>query len=358
LLTGGVASACLVDVPDSAAGKPCPCPYPGYWCTDGVCVETASRCLVGATDFAPAWSTPSSIRWDWKVQGEARHFVEYRLVVAPSEAELEAATSETPVLSAATRSYHRGINPELGHYYWPDQGSTLPVDFTVSDGLSPSEDADESVGRYFGRLMVTDVKGCVFSTPVLQTTTKRAPTNAIVISDDTVPPPDWGGIAPVVAEDCGRPEDGGDPGDCLRCDAACLGDPEAWKQLRLVQPIDLSSVPASAFDSGLAHLEVWVAVVSTNATYYNEIVFMRHNGAPNAPAAFTAFGARPVVFPPSLAAEPEYERIQLPLNALSIDDGRQLAHADLLTGGFDELHIGSSFTGASEVRFDAIYVRW
>jgi hypothetical protein len=59
----------------------------------------------------------------------------------------------------------------------------------------------------------------------------------------------------------------------------------------------------------------------------------------------------------SAAPDVVYQKIQLPLNAFTHQSGALLSY-EVVQVGFGELDLGSNFLDASEVRLDAIMVRW
>ncbi len=353
--------ACVVDVPESVEGKPCPCPAEGYVCRDDVCVASdgegpggggvgagsstgsGADCLVTAADFRPTWSTPETIRWDWTNQGRAEDFVGYAIVVAGSEEDVAST-------SGSARVFDGTVNPELAFYIAPREGGPFPVVYSITDGLDPLDPGVPGRGRYFAQLRVTDVHGCVFASDIAQSTTKLAPIDAVTFFDE-----EWDGQqygAPLsVVDGCGW-----DGGACMQCLASdgCLVD--GWDELRPVHldaPFDLGAVPENAFATGQAYLETRIAIVSTTPSYYTEMHLVRHG---EEAGDLTFWGIRRL---PLRAETPDavYETIQLPLNGLTLEDGTPLSFEDLQTP-FGSLYIGSELLDATEVRLDTIAVRW
>lgn len=340
-------SACLVDPQSSAAGKPCPCPDTGYACVEGVCVESVdggtggagqTACLVPAADFRPTWSTPETIRWDWTNLGAQEDFFQYEVVLGETEQDVRAEAGSAEIVG-------RTKNPELGFYIAPREGGAVPVVSTITDELEPNR-------AYFAKLVVTDVKGCRFSTDVVQTTTKLAPVGQVVLFDEQLEAETWGAPLALV------PGCGFDGGACLQCRArTCLdadADPATWDALRLVQSIDLGAVPESAFVGGQAFLEIRIALAAPTPNFYTEVIFGDHDH--DGPGTIRWWGTRrlPVRAQTSPAA---YQKIQLPLSGLTEEGGPPLSFADV-QAGFDELQIAGDFLDATEVRLDTIAVRW
>lgn len=183
-----VMASCTVDDLD-LTGKSCPC-ADGYVCnaSTNVCVASlpadpdggapdvgvpppsppASRIVVSA--FTPAWQTANTVRWSWRVEGDAASFLSYEIAWADSLSKVETGAGATVVGSAQ--------KAELGGFDARGQKTSGPVDlWTTTHGHAPGK-------TVFAKLTARDKNGAT-SSLIASATTTRAPTVNKVLFDGT-----------------------------------------------------------------------------------------------------------------------------------------------------------------------------
>jgi len=328
-------------------GKPCPCPS-GWTCggPDCSCVpDDESQCAVCARNFRAGWRTPNAVRWDWEPDPGAnpQELAEYRLIVGPSEAAVEA-------VDASTMTFTQAENPELAAFNLRRTGEDGdPVRYTVTDGFEPAQTPN-------GRLVAVDTAGCEWMSPVVQAASSLVPVGRVDLFDNdglvdgaSSFPPDF-----VVEPECGS--DGTDP--CLSCSGdACRSDTENLKINRHFTAGELRTemvVGTGALDEGTfgeAFLEMKVEMDATEPAYWSEFWVRTHDGSED--------GRIFRVAPMTIVNNGVYRTYQIPLRALS--EGETALSAGLLleeADGFDQVNVGGPWTGSEFVHVDDVAIRW
>jgi hypothetical protein len=191
LVLGAVLAACSVDDLDLGS-KECPC------ISSYVCDVPTNRCVlslasdaavipdvadVGSDDAAAppplvvvsaltaTWTTPGSIRWDWKLAGSAADFRTYEIVTGPSVDAIDKRVG-VDVLTSNER-------PELGAFDARGGRTQGPVDmWTLTDVRNPAI-------KQFVQVKVTDVKGRASRTAIVSATSAARAAKQLVIFDGT-----------------------------------------------------------------------------------------------------------------------------------------------------------------------------
>jgi len=105
----------------------------------------AAMAAIQVSQLGVIWSTPNTIRWRWKADGQAARFKAYTLVVAASEADVLGRGPSARVWTAVD-------NPELGQFTLPNTSANDPVLSTITDLHQPDT-------TYHAQLIATDVDG-------------------------------------------------------------------------------------------------------------------------------------------------------------------------------------------------------
>jgi hypothetical protein len=260
-LAAQLVASCIFD--PSLEGLPCPC-QDGWHCDpfSKTCVENTCEPKVVVEDLTAGWAAPHSIYWTWKVNGSAKDFVKYELVLAENEDDLKTRTGTARVFDASN-------NPELGLFEIPY--SSALVESTVTRTLQPNT-------SYVALLFVTGGNQCEATSAIVAKKTAPPTLSEIVVLGDG-PPPAGSRARPVPGSAFDPPEapirvryDG-------NVDTACLDPPaDQLNKGTCGQPVGIDgldvdltttspALTAPSFND--AYLEVEVEVVDSPAPLYS-----------------------------------------------------------------------------------------
>ncbi|MEZ4369994.1 MAG: hypothetical protein R3B07_04185 [Polyangiaceae bacterium] len=345
-------TACSVDDVD-LAGKLCspsaPCPD-GLACVAGHCETEQSSC--GPTflveNFVVGWRTPNTIQWTWQPRGAREDFVQYKLVLAKTPAELAQAADRA--LAGQTDGPGGAIwtqedNPELGQYELRLSGNVDPVTSTITDGL------DAGV-EYRAQLLSYDTRGCVSRSAVAVGRTEAAPLVEFTLFDertDSLGKPRPDGVTSVES-DASRAYAGDDflywPGwTALGRDGADYEN---------VGTYDLRTVPSTDYpslDMSSGYVELAVAVDGAAVAAWGEarLIF--------GPTPGSCSEIEPATIKPLAIRAGGYQLLQLPLREFLLG-GQPLTDATLRARAVCEVSVGRTWVPGETVRVDAIRLKW
>ena len=355
MAAAGLALGCTVDDVDYA-GKGCsveaPCPD-GLACYAGKCRKstTTQSCTPSftVTDFKRVWETPHTVRWSWSPQGQADDFVQYKLVVAESDAALESARQKARAGEndgLGGNVWTQDDNPELGKYELQLSGSTDVITATTTDGLSAGKE-------YRARLLVYDAAGCVFETEPAVALTGQEPTFSYSLFDDqghpngTARPP----MASVQTDPTkafegdsyiewpGWPDDG----------SVVNGN---WENIGMYAIATDPQQDYPLFDFSAAYLELAVAIDGAPLAAWGEARLIV-GPSPGNCDPITVSSIYPYVFRPGAG----YVVVELPLSQFGLSTGK--LDADMLKNqSICEFSIGRNWAIGESVRIDGVRLRW
>ncbi|MDQ3033191.1 MAG: hypothetical protein M3Y87_12300 [Myxococcota bacterium] len=358
-MIGAFVAGCVLEpVPIDGLACPCAAPY--------VCDEAASRCVerlvtvcgrarvsAGSIDlstFERSWVTPEQAGVRWALEDPS----------VVSELQIDLAASATAMDEGDFETIDGEVNPELGRPFLLRTSGSDPVLSTVLRDLAPDT-------AYAVRLVVIDRGGRVSCSDDVPLRTNLAPTDAIELFEESLPPgarlrPICTGstlaIDPATAHEgeasiahtflCAR---AGDATTSVCTEPAELGA-ECWENVGFESAsIDAQRLSAGDFDS--AFVEVAVAIDDTSTAFWSE-ADLRVGADLYRISRFT------------LVADGTYHRYQLPLSALRracYDDppgctwNEPLALAALSEsiGGF---RVGTTLSHGARLSVDSIFLRW
>jgi hypothetical protein len=277
-------------------------------------------------EFRAEWATPNSIRWAWDTSGVPTHFEGFRLVLAPTQFEVETDAASCRIISAAE-------NVELVDWFLPgSDGPARTIGSTTTAHLPESS--------WFARLEWSDAGERALSN-VASATTLATPTGQKVVFHDTAP-------APYTIPDTFQLANAGPYAGTsdYEYDSDCLGSDSCWENLRFSEMgFDLSSVPEALLDS-TAYLEFALAYRGDFASYWSEVSFRL---TACAPCRYGFVGW-------SIASDNQYAVYQIPIRALQ-SGGQGIPLSDWRSG-LDELRIGGRWSNGGFVRVDEISLYW
>ncbi|MGE3669352.1 MAG: hypothetical protein AB7K71_06810 [Polyangiaceae bacterium] len=345
-------TACSVDDVD-LDGKLCspsaPCPD-GLACVAGHCEIAESSCgpTFPVENLRVGWRTPNTIQWTWQPRGAPEDFVQYKLVLAKTPAELAQAAERALAGQADGQGgaiWTQDDNPELGQYELRLSGNVDPVTSTITDGL------DAGV-EYRAQLLSYDRQGCVSRSAEAVGRTEAAPLVEFTLFDERnsslgKPRPD--GITSIES-DASRAYAGEDflswPG------WTALGRDGA--EYENVGAYDLRSVPSTDYpslDMSSGYVELAVSVDGAAVAAWGEarLIF--------GPTPGSCSEIEPATIKPLAIRAGGYQLLQLPLREFLLG-GQPLTDATLRTRAVCEVSVGRTWVPGETVRVDAIRLKW
>jgi serine/threonine-protein kinase len=128
-------------------------------------------------DLRVAWTTPSSIRWSWDVEGAPNDLLRFELVVGTDLAAVEARARSPEAPVRGLKVWTEADNPELGRLELPRTEGSNRVTGTLTDG----HDADT---LYHARLVAVDARHCRAISGVASGRTGLEPSAEVVLFHD------------------------------------------------------------------------------------------------------------------------------------------------------------------------------
>lgn len=376
-------SGCSVD-PVDLSGKSCPCEG-GWHCVDGECVAGQPDAGPGCGEpgnyelqsFAAGWRTQNALQWAWETAPdvEGDDLLHATVVIGTDEPEVERcacalARGERCDESADLRVVDDTDNPELAYDTRDNRtGGPEPVRSTVTSGLEPDT-------VYAATLLAFDTTGGVSRTPVAFNRTGREAERAVTVFDDGTtengypipacfetgadgfthyvqcPPPEGErGGCKIEADPC--PEDSRWPGassDAWLCEPDVHPDHEStcWVTLRwqeLALPLD--SITSGAFAEAFLEFE---ATLEGEPSNYGEAYL-----ALQGPSGTKHWGLRGEL---ALRGEGETHVYQVPLHALTSEDGTPMDWSDLQGRQIYRVSVGGFFTHGRAVSVHSFAIRY
>jgi hypothetical protein len=277
-------------------------------------------------EFRAEWATPSTIRWAWDSSGEPLVFDGFRLVLAATQAELEAGAPSRRIISMSE-------NAELADWFLPGSDGPARTIGSTSTGHLPET-------SWFARLEWSS-EGEAQRSNVASATTQAMPTGQHVIFHDTPPAPYT--IPDTFVLGSAVPYAGTSN---YEYHSDCLGTDSCWENLRFSEmAFDLSSVPEATLTT-TAYLEFALAYRGDAASYWSE-VFLQFTACPSCRYGYVGW---------CIAADDQYAVYQVPISALR-SAGRGIPLSDWRSG-LSELRIGGNWSQGGLVRIDEISLHW
>jgi hypothetical protein len=350
-----LASACSVGDLDLSA-KQCPC-LANYVCDvpsnrclleaplDGAVIDDvmvpdafdalAPAPLVLVSKLAAAWSTPNSIRWEWKLDGTAADFRAYEIVTG-SSADAIAKRVGVEVLTSHER-------PELGAFDARGGKTSGPIDmWTLTDVRAAGQ-------KQFVQVTVTDVNGQASRSAVMSFTSAVGAPGKAIIFDGTAQK-----TADPVAEFVFRSPAGGEPHYQLVTD--CGAAKTCAKHGDLVSlALDVSppGMPFSSTDFATAFLELQVDGNVAATSFDTTVGIELGANCPQGP------GICRYRFPGWTQNATARTKLQVPLRELVNDVGK-LTYGILMGKNFivDALGMSGTWKDGSIINLYDARIRW
>ncbi len=285
---------------------------------------TAEPFLV--SQFRAEWTTPNRIRWAWDSSGQPTSFDGFRLVLAATQAEVEAGAASCRIIAASE-------SPELSDWLLPGTDGPARTTGTTSAEHSPAS-------SWFARVEWS-IAGQRSVSNIASATTLPSPTGQQVIFHDSPPAPYT--IPDTFALGSAGPYAGTSD---YEYGSDCAGSASCWENLRFSNMgFDLSSVPEPAL-AGAAYLEFALAYRGESPSYWSE-VFVQLTAC--APCRYGFAGW-------AIAADDQYRVYQVPISALR-SAGQGIPLSDWRSG-LDELRFGGNWSQGGFVRVDEVSLHW
>jgi len=276
--------------------------------------------------FRAEWATPNRIRWAWDSSGQPTTFDGFRLVLGPTQAEVEADSPSCRIISHSE-------NPELADWF-------LPESIGPARTLGSTSTGHAAGSSWFARLKWSSAGRAEVSS-IASATTLASPTGEQVIFHDAPPAPYT--IPETFQLGSADPYAGTSD---YEYSSECLGADSCWENLRFSEmDLDLSSVPEARLTS-TAYLEFALAYRGSSASYWSEVFL---GLAACAPCRYGFVGW-------SIAADDKYAIHQVPISALT-SAGQGIPLGDWRSG-LDELRFGGNWSQGGFVRVDQISLHW
>jgi hypothetical protein len=298
--------------------------------TDGA--STADRAArdgsaaVQVSQLVAGWSTPTTIRWEWKVSGPAAALRDYTLVVGPTEADVLKRASTTITWTAKE-------NPELGYHTIPDTVDLVLA--TTTDGHLPAT-------RTCAQLVATDTDGRASATAVACGQTTAATTHEAVVFSEA----DTAGYsipATFVYSDSGAYLGT----HCYRFDSKCTGGAKVcFENLRRQAFKVPLAIDSSAFAT-TAFYEVAVAC-SGDHSLWSQARLMFSDGTKTTLYVYNVLTIR---------CDGKYRLWQIPLRVFH-DSSKPLSASELTTHWLFEFTVGGNWSDGARVYVDEVRIRW
>jgi hypothetical protein len=366
-------AACSVSQLD-ATGKQCPCAE-GY-----VCDAASSTCIspseleglgdpdgdlegsepapaplpplpteggrITITNFAPVWSTPRQVRWEWSASGDPAEFGEYQIRTGARREELE-----SPETVPGGKLWTKSESSELG--FFDPRATTTPGTTSTVWSATFSHLPDSEV---FAQVFAIDSAGRATKSDIVSVRTRPSATKQVPLFHDNLTNANAIGFE--------RDTSGVLSGSaCLRYDvrcpegqASCTAEPTPG-----VEQIgaDLSQMTAADFEK--AFLEIGIGGDARVEARFSNLTFrIGGGGCSGAECRYRYLGFD--LPPPSVAPAVVYRRMQIPLSFLRRggSDPRPLVFDELAARNkrVFAFYVGGDWRAGSALRVDAVRVRW
>lgn len=305
---------------------------PDFDVADAGAGESGGGALVEAKNLQSAWSTPNQIRWVWEAEGEESDFVEYELVIGPTEEEVRDRAPSTTVFDSSR-------NPELGVFILPRTFQALVVEATTTDLLDPDT-------TYYAQLTVRDTAGAESRTDVAVAHTDSSPQYELVLLAEGDSP--GTSVPSTYVVDTTAPYAGTEHFSYVHtCDMPTCAENLQRQGLM----IDLSEIRAGDYAT-TAYLEFAASLEDSIPWWYGG-AYLWYGGED----ALTTYSGW------QIAADGEYRVIQAPLDVFVYPneagpEDDVLVPYEALEPGVTAFVVGGHWSDGATVRIDEARIKW
>jgi hypothetical protein len=239
--------------------------------------------------------------------------------------------------TAASVTWTRTQNPELGRYLLPKTGGEEPVRATTTDAHGP----DTVV---YARLRAIDTAGRATVSNVAAARTTLAPVGEVVVLVEEDPP--GYSIPASFQRSDARPYAGQYH---YRYLSTCEGQPECWENLRRQDmALDLSAMSEGNYAT-TAFVEVAVRAQDTDPPWWSQIWLWYDGTCSDCMAIYDGW---------TLRADGEYHIVQVPLRVFHRNGDQTVPYDEVATHGLFGVNVGGNWADGATVDIDELRIRW